>query len=231
MSALKLEGLKLPEGFTITSHAGAMSLPDNSLIALCEAIKVGADIVEMDVSIHPDGTPVIIHSETPKQNEGVLLDEAFAVVAESDNVKINLDLKTFKNISPVQDLAVKHGLLKRVFFTGVEESSIEIVKTQCSLIPYFLNASTDSALKNNVEYAQELSDRLIQLGCVGLNCSFGGISKTLVDVLHKNSLLISVWTVNRKADMRRMLSISVDNITTRKPVKLKLMIESINQQR
>ena len=224
MAKISLDGLRLPEGLTVTAHAGAMSLPDNSLISLNQAIKAGADVVEMDVTFRPDGTPVMIHKETPKQNEGVSLDEAFEVVAASDSVKINLDIKSLSNLSAVQELALEHGLIERVFFTGVGEKSIEQVKVKCPQIPYYLNFSPDKKLFDSREYAQTLSGKLKNLGCIGLNCSYGEISKTIVEVLHENGLLVSVWTVDRKIDMCRMLSLSVDNITSRKPDKLLTVI-------
>lgn len=216
--------LVIREGFTITAHAGAMSLPENSIIALRRAINAGVDVVEMDVTLRPDGTPVIIHSETPKQNEGVLLDEALSVVAESDKIKINLDLKQFENINEVQKLVLKHGLNERVFFTGIEENAIETVKSQCPLIPYYLNKSIDKALKNRIEYSQSLANKILELGCVGLNCSYKGMSKNIVEAVHKNGLLVSVWTVDSKSDIEKMLTLCVDNITTRKPLKIKALI-------
>ena len=229
MAKISLDGLRLPEGFTVTAHAGAMSLPDNSLISLNQAIKAGADIVEMDVTFRPDGTPVMIHKETPKQNEGVSLDEAFEVVAASDSVKINLDIKSSSNLPAVQELALEHGLIERVFFTGVGEESIEQVKTKCPQIPYYLNYSPDKKLSKTGEYAKSLVEKLLYLGCIGLNCSYGEISKTIVEVLHENGLLVSVWTVDRKIDMYRMLSLSVDNITSRKPDKLLTVINSMRK--
>jgi glycerophosphoryl diester phosphodiesterase len=229
MAKISLDGLRLPEGFTVTAHAGAMSLPDNSLISLNQAIKAGANVVEMDVTFRPDGTPVMIHKEIAKQNEGVSLDKAFGIVAENYRVKINLDVKSLSNLSAVQALALEHGLIERVFFTGVGEESIEQVKAKCPQIPYYLNFSPNKKLFNSKEYAQTLAKKLIGLGCMGLNCGYGEISKTLVEVLHENGLLVSVWTVDKKKDMCRMLSLSVDNITSRNPDELMAVISSMKK--
>jgi glycerophosphoryl diester phosphodiesterase len=116
-----------------------------------------------------------------------------------------------------------------VFFTGVGEESIEQVKTKCPQIPYYLNYSPDKKLSKTGEYAKSLVEKLLYLGCIGLNCSYGEISKTIVEVLHENGLLVSVWTVDRKIDMCRMLSLSVDNITSRKPDKLLTVINSMRK--
>lgn len=213
-------------GFSVTAHAGALGFQENTISALLKATESGVDIVEMDVSFRPDGTPVIIHKDVPKQNEGVLLIDAFKAVKGTDGLKINLDLKSIENLVAVQEIAKKEGLIERVFFTGVNENWTGPVMTQSPLIPFYLNASTDKKQRNTLEYAQSFADRLIELRCMGLNCNFGEISKTLVDVLHNKGLLVSVWTVDKKADMEKMISLSVDNITTRKPKKLFDLIKS-----
>ena len=49
----------------------------------------------------------------------------------------------------------------------------------------------------------------------------------MVNMLHDNNLLISVWTVNNRFDMKKVLKLGVDNITTRKPTEYKKLIDSV----
>lgn len=219
----------LPAGFSITAHAGALGLPENTIPALLKAIESGVDIVEMDVSFRPDGMPVIIHKDAPGQDEGVPLIDAFKAVKVAERIKVNLDLKSIRNLAVVQEHAGKEEMLERVFFTGVDKSWVEPVRTQCKLIPCYLNASTDKKQRDSFEYAQSFAEKLLELNCVGLNCHFGEISKTLIDVLHDKGLLVSVWTLDKKADMKKMLSMAVDNITTRKPDKLIDLLAAMKQ--
>ena len=223
IAAIKLNPLILSSDFTVTAHAGAMNLSDNSAAALLAAVCAEFDVVEMDLSYRPDGTPVIIHSSSPGQDEGLPLDNAFAIVALSGKTAVNLDNKSVTNLPEVYRLIVKHGLLNRVFFTGVDERIAALINTQCP-VPYYLTCSIDQNMLDSREYAQALADRAKAGGFTGINCSFGDISRTVVDVMHENGLLVSVWTVNENIDMYRMLSLSVDNITTRNPCKLKLVI-------
>lgn len=102
--------LALPSSFMITAHAGAMSMPDNSIEALTVAVSAGVDAVELDLSFRPDGTPVIIHDSAPSQKAGVSLDEAFGVIAKDSKIRINLDMKSVKNLPGVYELLVKHTL-------------------------------------------------------------------------------------------------------------------------
>lgn len=217
--------LVLRDNFTVTAHSGAMYLPDNSRIALLAAVKGGYDVVEMDISYRPDGTPVIIHNAEPTQWQGVLLDEALAIVALSDTTQINLDNKSTANLPELYRLIVKHGLENRAFFTGVNESSIELINANCPL-PYYLNCSINEDLRDDSAYAQQLAARVKAGGFVGINCNYIQMSKTVVDAMHENDLLVSVWTVNTNIDLYRMLALSVDNITTRRPYKLQLIIDT-----
>jgi len=224
MSVIKSGKLNLPTGFSITAHAGALDYPPNTETALRKAIESGADIVEMDVTFRQDLTPVIIHSEKPSKRQGVLFEKVLGIIAEHESVWVNLDLKSFVNLPVIEELVRKHNLLNRVFFTGVDEKMVSAVKSECPGIPLYLNASIDAENSKKRAFAENITEKLIALGCVGLNCNYKNISRELVEHLHENGLLVSVWTVDIEMDMVKMLSISVDNITTRKPDRLKSII-------
>ena len=219
------EKLVLPSGFTITAHAGAMGYPPNTETALIKAIESGADIIEVDVSFRPDNTPVIIHNANPSKKQGVLFEKALEIIARHETITVNLDLKSFVNLPVIEELVRKYNLLKRVFFTGVDEKMAGAVKLQCPGIPFYLNASIDADNSKKRAYAVNMTEKLIALGCVGLNCNYMNISRELVEYLHENSLLVSVWTVDKELDMVKILSLSVNNITTRKPDRLKSIID------
>ncbi|ADG09012.1 glycerophosphodiester phosphodiesterase [Caulobacter segnis] len=61
-----LARLARPEaGLMIAAHRGVHSqAPENSLAAIEAAIAAGADIVEIDVAVTTDGTPVLMHDRT-----------------------------------------------------------------------------------------------------------------------------------------------------------------------
>lgn len=225
IALLRQTPLALSDHFTITAHAGAMHLPDNSTAALLAAVIAGFDVVEMDLSYRPDGTPVIIHNSAPGPEEGLPLDDALAIAALSGKTKVNLDNKSLANLPEVYRLVVKHGLAGRVFFTGVDEGVAALLNAQCPL-PYYLSCSIPPESRNSRAYAQQLAQRALAGGFLGINCGFGDVSETVVDVMHQNGLLVSVWTVNNNIDLYRMLALSVDNITTREPGRLRLIIRT-----
>lgn len=218
----------LPDGFTVTFHAGALNTQPNTLESIRAALDYDAKVVEFDVTFRPDGTAVIKHADAAKADEGVLLDEALAVVASSKDCKINLDIKSTANLPTVDELVKKHGLFERVFYTGVFEDWVETVKST-SAIPYYLNHKLTKEESYDETLLQKLADKIISLGAIGLNSNFKNASATATGVMRKNGLLVSLWTANKASDMARVIACLPDNITTKKPHILLKMLNSKQQ--
>ncbi len=210
----------LPEGFTITCHAGSFRTKPNSLESLQTAVDWGANIVEFDVSFRPDGTAVIIHDSAPTMKQGILLDDALKIVADVDNCRINLDIKSTANLPEVDRLVNKHGLFERVFYTGVFEDWVDKVKNSSS-IPYYLNHKITSQEATDTKSAFEIIEKTKKLGAIGINSHYEHATKQFSDIAHKNGLFVSLWTVNKINDMVKVIKTQPDNITTKKPEILK----------
>ncbi len=212
----------LPEGFTITCHAGALGTKANTLESIRAAVDWGADVVEFDVSFRPDGTAVIIHNSSPSANQGVLLDDALKIVAGVDKCRINLDIKSTANLPEVDRLVKKHGLFERVFYTGVFEDWVDAVK-KSSAIPYYLNHKITEEEAADKKAALEIIKKTNELGAIGINSHYKHATKDFNKTVHENGLLVSLWTVNKIGDMPGVIETQPDNITTKKPNILKLI--------
>ena len=65
MTAALARLAKPQAGLMVAAHRGAHSrAPENSLAAIEAAIAEGADIVEIDIAVTRDGTPVLMHDRT-----------------------------------------------------------------------------------------------------------------------------------------------------------------------
>lgn len=212
------------EGFTVTAHTGSMRTPNNSVKSISAAIKAGADIAEMDVTFRKDGTPVIIHSAKPGDGEGVLFTEALKEAKKSATLRLNLDLKAFWNTAAVQKALTDAALLERAFYTGVSAERVKEVKSGSPLVPYYINASIKEDERENADALHALAEKILEFGGIGLNIQYKQVGKTTVDIMHENGLLVSVWTVRRKVDIKRLLKLGVDNITTKNPKKLRALL-------
>lgn len=213
----------LPDGFTITCHAGAFHTKANSIKSVRAAVEWGAQTVEFDVSFRPDGTPVIIHNPSPEYNQGALLEKAFDEVTKSNTCQINLDIKSTANLSAVDELVKLKGLEKRVFYTGVFEDWVETVRNSSS-IPYYINYNPSKEESSDADYVENIVNKAIKLGAIGINSNFTGVSELMINTARKKGLLLSLWTANKIPDMLTALSLCPDNITTKNPHILKKLI-------
>lgn len=213
----------LPDGFVYTAHTGCINTRDNSLEAIDAGYEFGAGIVEFDLNFDENNTPVLAHDD-PKGGE-VTLDEAFARVALYDGLQVNVDAKSTAALEKVVELAVKHGILDRIFFTGIEEKDVETVRKDAPEVSYYLNCEVYPAKKQTEEYLLSLVEKVKSSGAVGINFNKKNATKELVDCFHENGLLVSVWTVNNKTELYKILSLSPDNITTRRPDLLKKILD------
>ena len=72
-----------------------------------------------------------------------------------------------------------------------------------------------------------LVEKVKNAGAIGINFKYTGATKELVEIFRENGLLVSIWTVNSKFRMKKILSFLPDNITTRKPDKLSSIVKKI----
>lgn len=215
----------LPESFTITAHAGCEKSKDNSVDSLKVGCTSGADIVEFDLNFDADGNAVLSHNAPV---EGcVTLDEAFRCIAEYEKIKVNVDVKKTDNLKAVEICAEKYSLTERIFYTGIQKENVPAVQQQTPSVCYYLNMTVDRKRKNDTEYLCSLADLVEQQGAIGINFNKKGCSKNLVELFHQRNLLVSVWTVNNRLEMYKILSMSPDNITTRYPSKLIKIIQKL----
>lgn len=215
---LVIKKADLPEGFTVTAHTGCEETVDNSLESIRKGYEIGADIVEFDLAFTTDGEAVLSHDEP--EGECVTLDEAFALVAELPDLKVNVDCKSVANLKRVAELSEKHGINHRIFYTGIGEENVAAVKAQTPDIEYWLNYEVDTEKNKDEKYLLSLAEKTRELGAVGINISFKSCTKELVEVFHREGLLVSIWTVNKPRDMINVIGLGVDNITSRNPSQL-----------
>ena len=209
----------LPERITVTAHSGSNGTEDNTIPSIKVALDSGAEIVEFDLNVDENGELKLSHN-APVGGEPTF-EEALVLVKQSDDIFINIDVKTTKNIDKMQEIIVKHDMLDRVFYTGISEDFVADVREKSPLVQYYLNCYPEISELGNKDYCDQMADRVIELGGIGVNINFKGVTPQLVEACHSKNLLLSVWTVNNEEDMEMFLSMGVDNITTEKPTFLK----------
>lgn len=214
---------ELPLNFTYTAHTGCCGTDDNSISSIESGAAYGAQIVEFDLNFDEQKNPVLSHDE-PKGGE-VVLDEAFKKVSEYESLKVNVDLKSYDSLRQVQELASKYNILNRIFFTGVNEEHVDVVKMSCPAVSYYLNIDVKDASEHTEEYLDSLVSKVKQCGAIGINFNKDSASKELVERFHENGLLVSIYTVDKEVQMYEILSYAPDNITTKNPDKMQEILK------
>lgn len=225
---LKIKTAVLPDGFTVTAHTGCEETEENSLESIRKGYESGVDIVEFDLAFTSDGEAVLSHEEEP-QAGCVSLDEAFALIKELPDIRVNIDCKSVANLKEVTKFAEKYDISDRIFYTGINEEDVAAVKNQTPDVAYWLNFDVDTEKNTDEEYLLSLAEKTRELGAVGLNINHKSCTKELVEVFHREGLLVSVWTVNKPKDMIKAVLLGVDNITSRQPSQLIKIIELNNR--
>lgn len=216
--------LNLPERFTITAHTGCEDTPDNSLESIDKSFESGADIFEVDVWFDKSRVPILTHDD-PAGGEPSL-EDAFRRLVQYKSMRCNIDIKRTDNLREILCLAEKHGVFDRIFYTGINGDYVEAVRNSTPEIPYYLNMDVIPPEEQTAGYLLSLVEKVKSCGAIGINCRYDNATQKLVDIFHQNGLLVSLWTVDEESDMLKVLSLSPDNITTRKPGKLKNVIKS-----
>ncbi len=217
--------LTFVDGFTITAHTGAFDTPDNTLESVQAAIDNNVDVFEIDVRQRPDSTIVMSHDIVVTNTDGVEVSEAFDMIKNTD-ILLNLDIKETKCLKLLHDLLVDYGMLDRVFLTGIESFQADDVIENCPDVDFYINYTPSRIKIFSEDYQNKLIKMLDEKGAVGINCNHRYASLTLSNVLHDNGYKLSVWTVDKRREMKRALVNKPDNITTHNCNELKEVIAS-----
>lgn len=218
IAALKRQLPKSTRKITVTAHTGCLGTTPNSIESMEKAVELGVDIVEFDLQFNKNGEPVLSHNEA--SSDAISLSEAFELLAKNKKLKANVDVKTTAYLEKVLSYAEEYGVVNQIFFTGIFQKDVSAVERSCPQIPYYLNYAVNSCGSTDAAYISHIIETVENCGAIGINMHYKGASKELVDAFHDAGLLVSVWTVNKRIDLCKMVKLSPDNITTKRPDKL-----------
>ncbi|OOG76821.1 glycerophosphodiester phosphodiesterase family protein [Algoriphagus sp. A40] len=160
LSSIRLR-MEHPDSLVIASHRAAHAVyPENSLASIREAIRLGVDIIEIDVKVSSDGVPFLLHDGTVnrtavsargpletmtaeqikkvklKNTDGTESDQYIPTLREAlelakGKVYVDLDLKTEK-VQYLVPIVKELGMADQVFFFDSDWNVLDHVR---SLMP------------------------------------------------------------------------------------------------
>lgn len=200
---------------------------ENTFPAIRAAVAAGADVVEIDLRLTADGEVVLLHDETlerlwgdPRPVESITfaelarchrradaaaqlptLDEAFDVMQELDT-RYLLDFTVPAVGVATAEVARRRGVVDQVWYAGDTDGLAAIREWQ----PDATIALTWTD--------PELPDRRVheRVRPQYFNPQWELLDAAEVDRMHASGLGVSTWTVDTRADMKRLLDLGVDAI-------------------
>ncbi|HEX9548958.1 MAG TPA: glycerophosphodiester phosphodiesterase [Acidimicrobiales bacterium] len=215
----------------VLAHRGASAVaPENSLEAFCEARRLGADGVELDVRRSEDGALVVHHDPeiagigpisalrvTDLPPEVPLLEPALAACGE---LLIVIELKDLPGepgydgghllATLIADFVAERALTGRVVVSSFDLGAIGLVH---SLEP----AITTAWLTPGGYDQQAALESVISGGHAAIHPHHTAVTPELVAEAHRAGIAVTTWTVDEPERIRDLAEAGVDGIITNRP--------------
>ena len=242
----------------IAHRAGASLGPESTFATLANTARVpGVDGIEFDVHKTADGKLIVIHDPTVKRTtnggdrkvSALTLAQLEALDAGSwwddgryagqrlprpapfidqilaDGLSPVVELKVGGIEDPIAEMIRERHAVGRTWIIAFSYHVIEVFGKK---YPEFRttwlvdrNTFKDTTVAAVVESATAA-------GCKGLNSEYRQITPELVKACHDAGLLILAWTVDKPAEMERLIRLGVDGITTNRPQDLAKLLRQLN---
>lgn len=222
----------------IIGHRGASALaPENTIPAFEVASQLKSWAVESDLYVLSDGNMVMFHdSEVDRMTNGIgkiqdmsLVEVKSLKIDSGNNIEKykNLNIPTFdeylrcckdNSLVPVIEFKFVNienvkDIIDKVKLYELEEKCI-IISTDYKWIKYIREYS----YKIHFQYLGDITLNNINLlksyGNYGIDIRFSEITLDKIKLAHSNGAIVNVWTVNNKDDIKRLIDMGVDMITS-----------------
>jgi glycerophosphoryl diester phosphodiesterase len=234
------------------AHRGASGhTPENTLAALQEAIKMGADMIEIDLRLSRDGEWVVIHDRSTFRTTG----KRGKVGRLPLNVLKALDAGSWFNdrcrgeriptLPEVLNLVGHRARLNIEIKKGlridrrIEKRLLACLEAGDWRNRVLISSFNESMLKRlrgldekiPIGYLfrnrgpKRIIRRALKLGADSVHGPIRAVTPRLLQLAHSEGLKVFVYTVNEERAMRRWIDLGVDGIFTNYPDRLATVLK------
>ncbi len=207
----------------------------NSIAAILNAGRIGAYGSEFDVNLTCDGALVVNHDftyhglkiyentladlrcDTLRLSNGEIiptLDEYLEASKQYPEMKLVFELKSEGD--PQYEAVALPACVEAITRLGVADR-VEFISFSLSACKEFARLMP----KNVVEYlgGEIAPAELHKMGITGIDYEYPVFYEhpEWIEEAHKLGMVVNTWTVNKEEDMRKLLELGVDQITTNEP--------------
>ncbi len=230
----------------VIAHRGASGhRPENTRAAYELALRLRADMIEIDLHRTADGAIVVAHDETLDGlgGAGAIADATLGAVqaldaGEGERVPILEDVLDCFGAAIPFNLEFKRGPAGP--YPGLERDALAAVEARGLLSETLFSSFDDPVLARlralspaarigllvSARSAERAIERARALGAEAIHPWFGLVGGALVATAHDAGLAVHPYTVDDVADMRRLLDLGVDGLFTNYPERLRALVDS-----
>jgi glycerophosphoryl diester phosphodiesterase len=237
----------------VIAHRGfSAKAPENTLAAVRLAMEIGADMVEIDITVSSDGHVVVIHDETLERTtngRGAVAEHSLAELRELDAGSWFAPRylgEPIPTLGEVLDLVRGRMLLNveikpEAVTLGAPRLVAELIMERRMaahvVVSSFAPAALDALRREAPEirtaslYNDELHrgltprDIVEEVGATAFNIDHRSLSRETLASCRELGLPVSVYTVNDLTRMKELVAIGVDAIFTDRPDALIELLE------
>ena len=223
----------------VVAHRGGANLaPENTLAAFKNALQLGIQVMELDVHPTRDGHLVVIHDDTLERTTtgmGSVQQHTLEELRQFDAgswFDARFQKERIPTLRSILQLARENqaGLVIEVKhpedgprYPHIEEQLLEELREE-NMIERVVVISFDEETIRNLDPSLKRGflfyqpTDLTQLGKLDwIGPYLGLVDRPMVEQAHALGMKVNVWTVNEEQEMRRMLDIGADAVTTDSP--------------
>lgn len=240
----------------VFAHRGySGKYPENTVLAFEEALKVGANGIELDVHKTKDGKLATIHDESIDRTflgKGLVKDYDLRDLKKLDNrdekFRDNIDsiigtleevilLVSFKDNFTL-NIELKTDV---IHYDGIEEDVLEMLDSYDMIESTIISSFNHESLKickkinKNIRTAalynepiEDVVNYAKDLGVYAIHPDYKLVDETLIKKCHENNILINAYTVNEKDTISELINMGIDGIITDYP---ELAINILNESK
>ena len=224
-------------------HRGACGLaPENTLASFRKALEIGVDGVEFDAHATKDGELVLMHDDKvdrTTEGTGFIRDLTFEEIR-----KLDAGMKFKEKFRGERVPAMKEALQllagKTIFIEikqeGIEEKVHEALKAAGMRDNVYVISFNRASVRISKEINKKIKTGLITEKPEDLQYALdlradifclnhAEADREIADAVHKNKMLLNVWTMNDPQEIRQMIEIGADMLTSDFPDMLNRMLE------
>ncbi len=223
--------------FFIVAHRGFSGIyPENTMLSFKKAVEYGVDIVELDVRLTKDGTPIVFHDKSLKRlvgKPGLISDYVFKELSSFkidgekilslsealeylvDHVGVFIEVKEDEAIKPIMDLIREHSIADKVAIISFSKYPLEYARR---INPDIVTGLIYMKPDGGIVLAKEIGAKIV------LPFHRLASSKSIA-FAHRLGLKVVVWVINDADNAVKYIKRGVDGIATDYPDRILKILE------